>query len=79
MVHGCKKNLTASPLFTLLYPREGIKAGPFSSTFYHNLIARAQSIVFSHIDGEYDTYQHGKYQNNSGIQPSMLWKDFQKK
>ena len=22
------------------------------------------------------TYEHGKYQNNTGIQPSMLWKEF---
>ena len=35
-------------------------------------------IYYHDIDGEYDTYQHGKYQNNTGIQPSMLWKDFQK-
>ena len=28
--------------------------------------------------GEYKTvYVEGKYQNNNGIQPSMLWKDFQ--
>lgn len=25
------------------------------------------------------TYSCGKYQNNSGIQPSMMWKDFEKK
>ena len=31
-------------------------------------------IYYHDIDGEYDTYQHGKYQNNTGIQPSMLWK-----
>lgn len=24
------------------------------------------------------TYAHGKYQNNNGVQPSMLWKDFLK-
>ena len=35
-------------------------------------------IYYHDIDGEYDTYQHGKYQNNTGIQPSMLWKDFEK-
>lgn len=26
-------------------------------------------IYYHDIDGEYDTYQHGKYQNNTGIQP----------
>ena len=35
-------------------------------------------IYYHDIDGEYDTYKHGKYQNNTGIQPSMLWKDFEK-
>ena len=24
------------------------------------------------------TYEHGKYQNNKGIQPSMIWKEFEK-
>lgn len=33
-------------------------------------------IYYHDIDGEYDTYQSGKYQHNNGIQPSMLWKDF---
>ena len=36
-------------------------------------------IYYHDIDCEYDTYKEGKYQNNKGIQPSMLWKDFQKK
>lgn len=32
--------------------------------------------VFYHtIEGDFDTYQ-SKYQNNQGIQPSMLYKDF---
>lgn len=35
-------------------------------------------IYYHDIDGEYDKYTHGKYQNNTGIQPSMLWKDFEK-
>ena len=35
-------------------------------------------IYYHDIDGEYDTYHGGKYQNNTGIQPSMLWKDFLK-
>ncbi|MEQ9440924.1 MAG: dCTP deaminase [Cyclobacteriaceae bacterium] len=41
--------------------------------------------VFYHaIEGEYDQYRQGtghkggKYQNNRGIQPSMLFKDFEK-
>ena len=35
--------------------------------------------IFYHtISGSYDSYESGKYQRNSGIQPSMLWKDFVK-
>ncbi len=33
-------------------------------------------IYYHDINGEYDTYTSGKYQNNEGIQPSMLFKDF---
>lgn len=34
--------------------------------------------VFYHtIEGDFDEYQSNKYQNNQGIQPSMLYKDFQ--
>lgn len=37
-------------------------------------------IYYHTIDGDYDLYsKSGKYQNNSGIQPSMLWKDFSAK
>ncbi len=36
--------------------------------------------IFYHtIEGEYDLYKSGKYQNNKGIQPSLLYKDFDKK
>ena len=28
------------------------------------------------IQGEYQKYDSGKYQNNTGVQPSMLYKDF---
>jgi len=36
--------------------------------------------IFYHtIEGEYDTYQKGKYQKNKGIQASKLYQDFQKK
>ncbi|WP_339607885.1 dCTP deaminase [uncultured Roseivirga sp.] len=36
--------------------------------------------IFYHtIEGDYDTYKEGKYQNNQGIQPSLLYKDFEKK
>ena len=35
--------------------------------------------IFYHtVSGAYDSYDSGKYQRNSGIQPSMLWKDFVK-
>jgi dCTP deaminase len=33
--------------------------------------------IFYHtIEGDYDMYTSGKYQNNQGIQPSLLYKDF---
>lgn len=33
-------------------------------------------IYYHTIEGEYDNYCSGKYQNNSGIQPSLMWMDF---
>ncbi|KYG73020.1 MULTISPECIES: dCTP deaminase [Roseivirga] len=36
--------------------------------------------IFYHtIEGDYDMYKEGKYQNNQGIQPSLLYKDFERK
>ena len=35
-------------------------------------------IYYHDIDGEYDLYSSGKYQNNTGIQPSLLYRDFEK-
>lgn len=35
-------------------------------------------IYYHKIEGEYEEYVSGKYQNNSGIQPSLLYKDFEK-
>ena len=35
-------------------------------------------IYYHNIDGEYDQYCSGKYQNNTGIQTSLLYKDFEK-
>ncbi|WP_315078545.1 dCTP deaminase [uncultured Clostridium sp.] len=35
-------------------------------------------IYYHNIDGEYDLYNSGKYQNNKGIQPSLMYKDFEK-
>ena len=35
-------------------------------------------IYYHDILGEYELYTSGKYQNNSGIQPSLLYKDFKK-
>jgi dCTP deaminase len=33
--------------------------------------------IFYHtIEGEYEEYKNGKYQKNSGIQPSLLYKEF---
>lgn len=36
-------------------------------------------IYYHTLDGEFDSYHSGKYQNNTGIQPSLLYKDFEKK
>lgn len=33
-------------------------------------------IYYHTLQGEYIPYYSGKYQNNAGVQPSMLWKDF---
>lgn len=33
-------------------------------------------IYYHTIDGEYEPYRSGKYQGNTGVQPSMLWKEF---
>jgi len=33
-------------------------------------------IYYHKIDGEYELYESKKYQNNAGIQPSLLFKDF---
>ncbi len=35
-------------------------------------------IYYHTLQGEYDRYISGKYQNNSGVQPSLLYKDFEK-
>ncbi len=35
-------------------------------------------IYYHTVEGEYDLYKSGKYQNNKGIQPSLLYKDFEK-
>ncbi|WP_142412946.1 dCTP deaminase [Hathewaya massiliensis] len=35
-------------------------------------------IYYHDINGEYSKYNSGKYQNNEGIQPSLLFKDFKK-
>lgn len=34
-------------------------------------------IYYHSIEGEYDRYVSGKYQNNRGIQPSLLFRDFE--
>lgn len=34
-------------------------------------------IYYHKIDGDFLEYNSGKYQNNSGIQPSLIYKDFQ--
>lgn len=35
-------------------------------------------IYFHTIQGDYRPYNSGKYQNNTGVQPSMMYLDFQK-
>lgn len=35
-------------------------------------------IYYHAIEGEYEEYNSGKYQNNNGIQPSLLYRDFEK-
>lgn len=34
-------------------------------------------IYYHSIEGDYDAYASGKYQNNDGIQPSLLFRDFE--
>lgn len=34
-------------------------------------------IYYHTVEGDYDKYTSGKYQNNEGVQPSLLYKDFQ--
>lgn len=36
-------------------------------------------IYYHTIQGDYEKYASGKYQNNTGVQPSMLYNDFEKK
>lgn len=36
-------------------------------------------IYYHSITGDYQEYESGKYQNNKGIQPSLLYRDFSKK
>ncbi len=36
-------------------------------------------IYYHTIEGDYDRYTSGKYQHNSGIQPSLLYKEFENK
>lgn len=35
-------------------------------------------LYYHTINGEYEEYTSSKYQNNQGVQPSMLYKDFEK-
>jgi len=34
-------------------------------------------IYYHSVEGEYDKYSSGKYQKNEGVQPSLLYKDFE--
>jgi dCTP deaminase len=35
-------------------------------------------IYYHSIEGDYEKYISGKYQNNQGVQPSLLYKDFER-
>lgn len=35
-------------------------------------------IYYHSIEGDYDKYSSGKYQDNTGVQPSLLFRDFDK-
>lgn len=35
-------------------------------------------VYYHSIEGDYVKYNSGKYQNNTGVQPSLLYKDFEK-
>jgi len=39
--------------------------------------AQICQIYFHTIEGDYDLYRSGKYQNNTGIQPSLMYQDFE--
>ena len=41
-------------------------------------LPKGTEFFLSDIHGEYDLYNSGKYQNNTGIQPSLMYKDFEK-
>jgi dCTP deaminase len=36
-------------------------------------------VYYHTIQGEYDIYKSDKYQNNQGVQPSLLYRDFEEK
>lgn len=36
-------------------------------------------VYYHAVEGEYEKYISGKYQNNTGVQPSLLYKDFEEK
>ena len=40
--------------------------------------AEVCQIYYHDIHGEYELYHSGKYQNNHGIQPSRMYRDFEK-
>lgn len=40
--------------------------------------AEVCQIYYHSIEGEYELYHSGKYQNNTGIQPSLMYQDFLK-
>ena len=59
--------------------REYVRIGeaPFDSCLLYTSNVEICQIYYHDIDGEYDLYSSGKYQNNSGIQASLMYKDFE--
>ncbi|MBX4258702.1 lipid II flippase Amj family protein [Clostridium estertheticum] len=64
----------------------GVRTGGIAVSFavfnIFTLVSRTSNslLVFWHycIKGDYDEYTSGKYQDNESVQPSLLYKDFER-
>ncbi|MDH4263964.1 MAG: hypothetical protein OEV78_13080, partial [Spirochaetia bacterium] len=63
----------------LLFPLATPYPSYISSGILAGLILTESSSIKipSAIEGEYDEYKSNKYQGNQGVQPSMMYKDFE--